>query len=936
MCKMKMSMSRTFIMLAVLGAISVWTGACLAADDPSLIGWWLLNESGGTTAIDSSGNGNNGTLNGSAAFTAGRYGGGVYCDGTEGYVAIPGILPATCTLAFWFKPDWDGGDQADYRLFDGSAGDKYFFIGKGSTNTAMPATYFGFFFEDSTDFDFQNVRVTAAGAITAKTWCHVTVTWQFGGGAGVLYLNGVEVSRAANLGAAPTLSTNPRFGYATGVGGVAATNGAAAVFDDIKLFDRVLTTAEIPNLMIGAALEMASAANPADKATDLPRDTIMRWTPGIYAAAHDVYFGTNFADVNTASRTTPKDVLASKAQDANTFDPPGVLQYGQTYYWRIDEVNAAPSSTVFTGSTWSFTVEPTAYKMTNIIATASSEKSALESPQNTVNESGLTGDLHNADNQAMWVSNKTGPTPVWIRYDFDKTYKLYEMWVWNHNTPFESIIGLGAQDTTIEYSADGTTWTKLGDFQFAQAQGSEEYAHDTTVVFNGAAAKSVRITISSAWGGTTQAGLSEVRFLYIPVLAREPQPATDANGISPATSLSWRSGREAVSHNVYLGTDPNALTLAGAPATTSFAPASLSLGTKYYWRVDEVNTAEAVSTWTGDVWNFTTPDFLVVDDMESYNDTTNAIYSTWVDGYNTTTNGAQVGNDSAPFAETTTIHGGKQAMPFLYGKGGITTSEATWTFATAQDWTKYGVTTLTLFFYGNLTNTTGQLYVKINGTKVTYSNANALTIPWWTQWNIPLASVGVDLKTVGSLCIGVSGSATGTLLIDDIRLSRVPAAGEQLYIEAESATPAVPAPWTTADEALASGGKYITTPTTTTSSLDAPPTSGVATYNFTVAGGAYKVWLRLGPLVGYDNDSLWVRMKDATIDPVGNAANPGWIRCNGLAGQTGATGWHWGQVIDDEHASAQVVFTLPAGSHTLEIGYREPAVQIDAILISSN
>ena len=104
-------MRREFSILLVLGGILFWSGACWgAASDPSLIGWWLLDQAGGTVATDASGQGNHASLGGSAEFTSGLYGGGVYLDGTEAYVAIPNILTETCTLAFWFKPDWDGSD----------------------------------------------------------------------------------------------------------------------------------------------------------------------------------------------------------------------------------------------------------------------------------------------------------------------------------------------------------------------------------------------------------------------------------------------------------------------------------------------------------------------------------------------------------------------------------------------------------------------------------------------------------------------------------------------------------------------------------------------------------------------------------------------------------------------------------------------------------
>ncbi len=521
--------------------------------------------------------------------------------------------------------------------------------------------------------------------------------------------------------------------------------------------------------MAGKAVDSSIAANglPADGATDVAPDADLSWTAGENAITHDVYFGTSLADVNSASKTAPKGVLLATGQSGTTFDP-GRLQLSQTYYWRVDEIDQ--SGTIHKGQVWKFAVEPLAYKVTSITATASSQNSAAEGPENTINSSGLTGDLHGADNKTMWLSNKSTPLPVSIQYNFDKAYKLYEMWVWNHNTAFESLVGLGAKDTTIEYSADGTTWTKLGDFEFAQAMDEEAYAHGTTVSFAGVAAQSVRFTISSAWASAVQVGLSEVRFFYIPVWAKEPQPTSGATGVSPTTSLSWRAGREAASHDVYLGTDANALTLAGSSAATSFTPAHLSLGTKYYWRVDEVNAAATPSTWAGDVWNFTTPEFLVVDDMESYNDTTNAIYSTWIDGYNTNTNGSQVGYGTAPFAETTIVHSGTKSMPFGYGNNNITTSEATMTFAAAQDWSIAGIKTLTIFFRGNPANTTGQLFVKINGTKINYSgDAAAQTSILWKQWNVDLTAVS-GLTAVNTLTLGISGSGKGTLYFDDIRL----------------------------------------------------------------------------------------------------------------------------------------------------------------------
>jgi hypothetical protein len=88
-------------------------------------------------------------------------------------------------------------------------------------------------------------------------------------------------------------------------------------------------------------------------------------------------------------------------------------------------------------------------------------------------------------------------------------------------------------------------------------------------------------------------------------------------------TLSWRAGREAASHRVYVSTDQQAVIDGTAVAVSVVNPshsAALDLSSTYYWRVDEVNDVEAPSTWQGDVWSFSTSEYLAVDDFESYND----------------------------------------------------------------------------------------------------------------------------------------------------------------------------------------------------------------------------------------------------------------------------------------------------------------------------
>ncbi len=119
---------------------------------------------------------------------------------------------------------------------------------------------------------------------------------------------------------------------------------------------------EQPPLM-DSTVRYAQEPQPANEATDVPSDTALIWTPGEFIATHDVYFGTTFADVNAADPANPRGRPGQPGiRRPPSSTPEGTLEFGQTYYWRVDEVNAAADSTIFKGKVWSFTVEPYAYR----------------------------------------------------------------------------------------------------------------------------------------------------------------------------------------------------------------------------------------------------------------------------------------------------------------------------------------------------------------------------------------------------------------------------------------------------------------------------------------------------------------------------------------------------------------------------------------------
>lgn len=295
-----------------------------------------------------------------------------------------------------------------------------------------------------------------------------------------------------------------------------------------------------------------------------------------------------------------------------------------------------------------------------------------------------------------------------------------------------------------------------------------------------------------------------------PLRASRSQPANGAMDVKHTPQLTWNVGQDAVQHDVYFGADADAVGAAdtttaaiyqGRQAETSFAPAKLAWNTTYYWRIDEVNDLNPDSPWKGSVWSFTTADFMIIDDFESYDAYDDQIWWTWKDGlgyvaydnepaFGGNGTGSMVGDDTtASYTEEGSPHGGAQAMPFFYdnNKQGVAKySEAEMTMATSRDWTEEGVTELSLWFRGDPANSAEQLYVAISnagGQPVVEYNGDPIATQTdvWTQWVIPLqtfADQGIDLTNVDKITLGVGTKGNtvpggaGKMLFDDIRLNR--------------------------------------------------------------------------------------------------------------------------------------------------------------------
>jgi hypothetical protein len=284
-----------------------------------------------------------------------------------------------------------------------------------------------------------------------------------------------------------------------------------------------------------------------------------------------------------------------------------------------------------------------------------------------------------------------------------------------------------------------------------------------------------------------------------------PNPANGAVDVKQNQILTWTPNVYAASHEVYFGSDEDAVKNAdtGSPEykgtraldSETYDPGMLEWDTAYYWRIDEVNSTNPDSPWKGPLWSFTTANFLVVDDFEDYDAGENQIWFAWKDGlgygtpgtdpyYAGNGSGSAVGDENTPsYTEETIVHGGNQAMPLFYDnnkQGFFNYSEAELTLTYPRDWTENDINTLSIWFRGNSDNAAEPLYVALNGSAVvTYDNPEAAQLTAWTEWNIDLqkfADQGMSLTNVNTLAIGLGNKknplagGSGTMYFDDIRL----------------------------------------------------------------------------------------------------------------------------------------------------------------------
>jgi hypothetical protein len=543
-----------------------------------------------------------------------------------------------------------------------------------------------------------------------------------------LYVDG-ELDASKDTSGTMSISSYPVF-----IGANAQQSGREfqGLIDDVRVYKRALSDVEILGVMSGGGAEypLASGPSPAD-GEYLPQTwASMSWRAGDYAASHDLYLSESFDDVSTgaAAAFQVNQVDTTYIIGFPGFPYPDGLVPGTTYYWRVDEVNDSEPNSPWVGDIWSFTVPPkTAYNPDPADGAGFVDPNAVFTWT-----PGFGAKLHN----------------VYMGTNFDEV----------SNAAGGAPLGSASYSPAGPLELEKVYYWRVDEFD-------PPFTHKGDV-----------------WSFTT------------PGAVGNPLPANGATEVQMNATLSWTAADNATSHELYFGADADTVASATtasseyvgprALGSESYDPGGLAWDSSYAWRVDEVYPTETVK---GITWTFSTADYILVDDFESYNDidppdpASNRIFDKWIDGFGTTTNGALVGNDLPPYAEQTIVHGGNQSMPYLYDNN-LKTSEATLTLVYPRDWTAEGVTKLSLWFRGDSGNAAERMFVALNGNAAVYhDDASVTQAGGWNEWVIELqafADQGVALTGVNTITIGFgtkgspAAGGSGQMYLDDIRLVR--------------------------------------------------------------------------------------------------------------------------------------------------------------------
>jgi len=334
-------------------------------DTGDLVGWWKLDDGSGTTAVDSSGNNNNGTLhnmNADTDWVSGRFNGALDFDGYNDYVSLPigevinGLTD--CTISGW--TNWSGSGSIWQRVFDFGAGESVnMFLTPNASGDVMrfAMTDTGYWDED---------QATASSALPTG-WHHVAVTIDPNHTTHLLYLDGEVVAQNTSARFTPSdLGETDQNWLARSQ--YSADPYFDGMLDDVRIYNRVLTADEISGLMGMVCYQAFTEAKVGSEGTSVTIPTpasasavgiLGSWTSGL---SHTVESGSNRALVLIAHAERAGSIALNSVTYGGqsmtkvverSVNSSGVYDYVVSYV--LDEAGVAAAASSTFSPSWSYT-----------------------------------------------------------------------------------------------------------------------------------------------------------------------------------------------------------------------------------------------------------------------------------------------------------------------------------------------------------------------------------------------------------------------------------------------------------------------------------------------------------------------------------------------------------------------------------------------------
>ena len=284
--------------------------------DNTLRGYWPMDESSGTALDDASvfdhaGTAKNGVITGGA----GRFGNAVTLDGSDDHVEVYNLTLNTndVTMTAWIKRN---GTQSDYSAIvmnntsDSRAGGLNF-----STGNQL-----GYHWNES-NYSWKSGLVPADGQ-----WVFAALVVEPSKATIYMYDGSLQSAVHTTAHTAKVFTAETYIG--TYPGFAAGSRHYKGSIDDVRIYSRALTQAEILDLVDGGGAE---CLRPFDGQEGVPATSDLQWSPGAAAVDYDVYLGTDYDAVRNATPGSPE---YQDTVSGTTYAP--TLLPAKFYYWRID------------------------------------------------------------------------------------------------------------------------------------------------------------------------------------------------------------------------------------------------------------------------------------------------------------------------------------------------------------------------------------------------------------------------------------------------------------------------------------------------------------------------------------------------------------------------------------------------------------------------